>query len=165
MHAFNDSIINSMDTEKVTIPCFDSVVSPKLSKEKQKEALKRLPTDPNRTANLHCSLTIVIDMIYDLTVNTDTEDGLANGASCVVQFVEYNQTETNRPSIIWVQFDDEKTGRMTREKFQNRQFYHDLIDKKWTPSFDIERCFLHNKTKNFSKNTVSIATFSKKISS
>lgn len=132
-------------------------------RRKQREALKRLPTDPNRTANLHCSLTIVIDMIYDHTVTTDTEDGLANSVSCVVKFVEYKQTETNRPSIIWVQFEDEKAGRKTRQKFQNRQFYHDLIDKKSTPIFDIERCFLHNKN-TFSKNTVSVATFSRKIS-
>lgn len=67
---------------------------------KQNEATKRLPTDANKTANLHCSLVIVNEMMYDLTVNTDTEDGLANGASCVVKFVEYKRTEINRPSIF-----------------------------------------------------------------
>ena len=49
-------------------------------------------------------------MIYDLTVNINTEDGIANGDSCVVKLIEYKQAETARPSIIWVQFDDAKAG-------------------------------------------------------
>lgn len=80
MHCFNENIINNLDTERVTISCHDSLVAPKLSMVKQEEAINKLPTDPNKTANLHCSLTIVIGMIYDLTVNVNTEDGLANSA-------------------------------------------------------------------------------------
>ena len=33
----------------------------------------------------HQSLVIVVDMVNDLTVNLNTEDGLANGASCVIK--------------------------------------------------------------------------------
>ena len=147
MHLFNDFVINNMNTEKVIIECHDSVVSPKLTQEKQKETICNLPTDPSKTANLHCSLTIVVGMIYDLTVNTNTEDGLANGASCVVKSIEYKQKETNRPSIIWVAFDELNAGNDTRLKYKNRGFYHSGIHESWTPIFDIERTFLHyNKT-------------------
>ncbi|XP_060573123.1 uncharacterized protein LOC132731041 [Ruditapes philippinarum] len=145
MHIFNDTLLNSSNNQKVSILCHDSVVSPKLSKDKQEEAIKRLPTDPNRTANLHCSLDIVIGMLYDLTVNTNTEDGLANGASCVVKFIEYKLKETQRPSIIWVQFVDLKAGCGTRLKYKSRGFYHEQINENWTPTFDITRTFTYNK--------------------
>ena len=145
MHIFNETIINSMQSEKHTIPCHDSVVSPKLSKQKQDDSIRKLPTDPNKTSNLHCSLTIVVGMIYDLTVNINTEDGLANGASCVVKFVEFRQVETSRPSIIWVQFDDVKAGNETRIKYRNRGLYNEDINENWTPIFDIERSFTYNR--------------------
>ena len=141
MHLFNDSVISSMHTEKVIVPCHDSVASPKLSRDKQEEKIKQISTDPSKTASLHCSLTVVVDMIYDLNNNILTEDGLANGTSCVVKFIEYKQSVPNRPSIIWVQFDDEKAGMETREKFRNRGFYHDQINSNWTPIFDIKRTF------------------------
>ena len=79
-----------MQRDKVVIPCHDNVISPKLSRDKQSEAIRKLPTDPNNTANLHCSHTVVADMIYDLTVDINTEDGLVNGAFCVVQYIEYS---------------------------------------------------------------------------
>ena len=145
MHIFNESVINTMHTEKVIIPCHDSLVSPKMSKQKQDEAVKKLPTDPNKTSNLHCSLTVVVNMIYDLTVNINTEDGLANGASCTVKQIENKQTETSRPSIIWVQFHDEKAGMETRIKYRNRGFYNECINENWTPIFDIERTFTYNR--------------------
>lgn len=75
----------------------------------------------------------------------NTEDGLANGASCTVKQIEYKQSGTNRPSIIWVQFDDEKAGKETQSKCENRSFYHSNINKGWTPIFDIERTFLYNR--------------------
>ena len=145
MHLFNHSIISSMHAEKVIVPCHDSVVSPKLSKDKQDAKIKQISTDPSKTANLHCSLTVVVDMIYDINININTEDGLANGASCVVKFIEYKQAIQNRPSIIWVQFDNEKAGIETREKFKRRGFYHDKINDNWTPIFDIQRTFTNDR--------------------
>jgi hypothetical protein len=147
MHVFNDEIIRNMMTEKVVIPCLDTYVSPKLSKDKIDFALKNLKnvTDPNQTANLRYSLTVVVDMIYDLTVNIKTEDGLANGASCVVKLIECKLQTTTRPSIIWVQFDDKKTGTETRTKYKNRGLYHNNIDDNWTPIFDINRSFTYNR--------------------
>ena len=145
MHVFNDEIIRNIATEKVEIPCNDTLISPKLSKQNQEDALKKIPTDSNKTANLHCSVTVVVNMIYDLTVNINTEDGLANGASGVVKFIEYKQRETNRPSIIWVQFDDLNAGMETRVRYKNRGLYHSRINDSWTPIFDTERSFTYNR--------------------
>ncbi|KAH3892027.1 hypothetical protein DPMN_016138 [Dreissena polymorpha] len=72
MHSFNDSLISKMATEKVIISSFTSVVSPKLTRDKQENATRTLPNDPNKSSNLHSSLTVVVYMIYDLTVNIHT---------------------------------------------------------------------------------------------
>ena len=97
--------------------------------------------DSSVSLGLHSSLTVVIGMLYDLTVNIDTEDGLTNGASCTVKKVEYKQVETSRPSIIWVQFDCENIGPNRRNRYQRRGFYNESVDQHWTPIFYIERTF------------------------
>ena len=111
----------------------------------QNDILKRLPQDECNTMGLQYILTLVVCMIYDLTANLDTEYGLTNGASCVVKFVEYKQAGIDRPSIIWVKFNDKHTGFERRRKYQNRGFYHIGIDDSWTPIFDIERTFAYRR--------------------
>ena len=71
--------------------------------------------------------------------------GLTNGASCVVKKIENKQAETSRPSIIWVQFDDQRIGIERRSKYHSRGFYHGSIDQNWTPIFDTERTFQYRQ--------------------
>ena len=141
MHAFNDEIIHALKTEKVTVSCHDVILSPSMSYTDQKKLLSKLPKDSSHTANLHLSLVIVVDMIYDLTVNVNTEDGLANGASCVIKYIDYRKANNSRPSIIWVQFDDPQIGVQRRKQY--RRFYNEHIAESWTPVFDIERTFVY----------------------
>ena len=49
---------------------------------------------------------------------------------------------TNRPSIIWVLFDDPRVGRTTRVKY--RTLYNAGIHKDWTPVFDVQQTFIVN---------------------
>ena len=49
---------------------------------------------------------------------------------------------TNRPSIIWVLFDDPRIGRSAREKY--RALYNSSIKREWTPVFDVQRTFILN---------------------
>ncbi|XP_045212441.2 ATP-dependent DNA helicase pif1-like [Mercenaria mercenaria] len=141
MQAFNEKIINNINSQKVEISCHDSVVGANIPQDRQNDILKRLPRDACSTMGLHYSLTVVVGMLYDLTVNIDTENELTNGASCVVKDIEYKQAETNKPSIIWVRFDNPLIGNERRKKYHSRGFYHHLIDDSWTPIFDIERTF------------------------
>lgn len=46
MHMFNDVIISNMETEKVSIPCYDSVVSQTYQKTKKKKQLKEYQQIP-----------------------------------------------------------------------------------------------------------------------
>ena len=63
------------------------------------------------------SLTSVVGMIVAHTANVDVEDGLTNGATGVVKNIDYRVKETNRPSIIWVLFDDPRIGKTAQEKY------------------------------------------------
>ena len=100
MSIFNEQIINNLSTEKVTVAVHDTVISPSLKLAGQMKLNSRLPQDPTQTANLYHSLDILINMIYDLTVNVNTEDGLANGVSCILKYIDYRQAVILRPSII-----------------------------------------------------------------
>ena len=89
------------------------------------------------------SLTVVEGMIVVQTANVDVEDGLTNGATGVVKHIDFRWMEgTNRPSIIWILFDDPRVDRATREK--NRKFYNSSIHPNWTPVFEKQRTFIHS---------------------
>ena len=72
------------------------------------------------------SLTVVVGMIVVATANVDVEDGFTNGATGVVKQIDFRMEGTNRPSIIWVLFDDPRVGRTTREKY--RKLYNSSIN-------------------------------------
>ena len=88
------------------------------------------------------SLTVVVGMILVMITNVDLKDGLANGASGVVKYIDYRMEGTNRPSIIWVLFDDPRIGRSAREKY--RALYNSSIQSDWTSVFDVQRTFILN---------------------
>ena len=71
------------------------------------------------------SLTVVVGIIVVHTANVDVEDGLTNGATGVVKQIDFRMEGTNRPSIIWVLFDEHRVGRATRE--QCRKLYNSSI--------------------------------------
>ena len=75
MQDFNTKIMNRIDTHKIEIQCHDSIVGANVPQSSQNDILERLASDTNISMGLHPSLTVVIGMIYDLTVNLDTEDG------------------------------------------------------------------------------------------
>ena len=135
----NDKSLSQMPGEKVVIPCHDNVSANIPAKECQK-LIKSLPDGCQKTGNLMKSLTVVVGMIVVMTANVDVEDGLTNGATGVVKYMDYRREGTNRPSIIWVLFDDLRTGRSARGKY--RALYNSSIQREWTPVFDVQRTFI-----------------------
>ena len=122
-----------------SIEAHDTVLGDYTSKTKA-ATLERLShvTDPSKTANLVKTLDIAIGMQYDVSVNVFTEDGIFNGASCVLKHVQY-RPESSIPKILWVQFLKERTGKMTRDKYSH--YYTTGIQRQWTPLFYVERTF------------------------
>ena len=138
----NDKILSQMQGEKVVIPCHDSVVSTNIPAKECQKLIKSLPDDCQKTGNLMKSFTVVVGMIVVMTANVEVEDGLTNGASGVVKYIDYRMEGTNLPSIIWVLFDDPRIGRSAREKY--RALYNSSIQREWTPIFDVQRTFVLN---------------------
>ena len=81
-------------------------------------------------------------MIVAMTANVDVEDGLTNGATGAVKYIDYRMEITNRPSIMWVLFDDPRIGRSARAIY--RALYNSSIQREWTPVFDVHRTFILN---------------------
>ena len=97
-------------------------------------------------------LTLATRIIYDLTVNTDAQDGLFNGAECTLKYIDYQQPNghprlnINLPCILWVNYHENNVGLNQRQKY--KQWYNDRIDPLWTP------VFLHTRTFNYNKRSI-----------
>ena len=143
----NDTILSQLPGEKIVIPCHDIVVTQNIPAKRCQSLIAGLPKEYGKTGQLMKSLTVVEGMIVVHTANVDVEDGLTNGATGVVKHIDFRWMEgTNRPSIIWILFDDPRVGRATREK--NRKFYNSSIHPNWTPVFEIQRTFIQLGFKN-----------------
>ena len=90
------------------------------------------------TGGLKSNLKLAVGLQYDCTVNLDVEDGLTNGATCILKKIEY-KIDSPKPSIVWVEFTDLKIGTTCRHKYAN--YYNKTIKKTWTPIFAVSRTF------------------------
>ena len=124
------------------IPCHESVVSANIPTKECHKLIKSLPDDCQKAGNLMKSLIVVVGMIVVMTANVDVEDGLTNNASGVVKYIDYRMEGINRPSTIWVLFDDPRIGRSARQKY--KALYNSSIQSEWTPVFDVQRTFILN---------------------
>ena len=123
IYKHNEKIMNGIDGEEVDIPCLDTVASANISQKRARELISKLPDDPEKTANMEKVLTVKVGMKYNISVNVNVEDGLANGTTGKVKFIEYKIEGSNRPSIIWMKFEDPRIGKATREKYFQRGFF------------------------------------------
>ena len=64
---------------------------------------------------LYTVVLIAVGAKYDLTANVNVTDGMANGAECIVEKIDYRVTNSNRPSIIWVSFPQNNIGKSHRK--------------------------------------------------
>ena len=83
------------------------------------------------------TLPTAINLVFAITVNIKTDDGLINHATCVLKKIQYLEQSTKQmPSILWVYFEDMKIGQQWRYRY--KRFYNLEIDKTWTPIFAID---------------------------
>ena len=87
-------------------------------------------------------LDLGVGLIYGVSCNLNTEDGLINGAECVLKMIEYRQDEV-RPdqqhvAILWMEFSDAMIGRQRRSRYKNL-YKADVHQDTWTPIFAVKR--------------------------
>ena len=71
-----------------------------------------------------------------MTINNDTSDGLVNGATGILQRIEYGtrkDTQARVPCILWIEFDDPTVGKEKRANSKARYLHDNTILKTWTP--------------------------------
>jgi hypothetical protein len=97
----------------------------------QEKILSKIPDDASKTMGLQKILNLGKGPPYELCLNIDVSDGLANGTPCIIKMFDYRVENSNRCSIIWVEFEDVKTGMHWRKKYCN--LYRRNISVGWTP--------------------------------
>jgi ATP-dependent DNA helicase PIF1 len=75
------------------------------------------------TFGLHQRLELKLTARVMLVKNLDIEDGLFNGASGLLEYIEYRG---GRPFTLWIAFDDERVGQNTRRTRRNFQLANDI---------------------------------------
>ncbi|CAF1165430.1 unnamed protein product [Rotaria magnacalcarata] len=120
--AYNTKVLANLNTEGATANAYDFCIGDGLVslKEKVLNNVKNLKT--TETYGLPLKIDLEVGAKYTLTVNSDTEDGLVNGACGKLVMIDYGKLQkTNEtvPCRIWIKFNEEKTGRKARANFHN----------------------------------------------
>ena len=143
VNSYNETVFNRAITEKTSVQASSVVVGDVTDTVRQK-TFKHLQEDQkytlhSNTGGLRTVLNLAISLHYDCTVNLDVDDGLTNGATCVLKHIEY-KGESHTPAILWVEFIDSRIAKQWRQKYRN--FYtSNNIAQVWTPIFAVTRTF------------------------
>ncbi|CAF4902863.1 unnamed protein product, partial [Rotaria magnacalcarata] len=148
--AYNTKVLVSLNTEGATANAYDFCVGDGLAsiKEKVLSNVKNLKTA--ETYGLPLKIDLKVGAKYMMTVNSDTEDGLVNGACGKLVMIDYGKLQkTNEtvPCRIWIKFNEEKTGRKARVNFHNVMPNRN-IDSSLTPIEPVIRQ-INTKSTNF----------------
>ena len=142
VRTFNSRAFVMANTEKAQVKAI-STVTGNVSKSVRDKVLAHLANDKKyqnhlETGGLCTTLDLAVGLHYDCTVNLDVEDGLTNGATCVLERIEYKE-DIKVPAILWVRFLDNKVGRNWRQKYSG--LYSKQKNKALTPLFATTRTF------------------------
>ena len=137
--------LNSPMNKKVEISSIDVAVGD-VSKTVKTRILQRVSKHHTKTMGLMGKLPVALNQHVDISINVNVSDGLTNGATGVVKFIDYRVPNSERCSIIWIRFDCQTVGQNTRSKYSS--LYKSGIAKTWTPVFEISRQFSVGKNRD-----------------
>jgi hypothetical protein len=138
VESFNSHVFNISPHDKVLVTCIDSAVGA-ISHDMAEHALNLIPTDARKTMQLAQQIQLAIGCRYELSLNLNISDGLANGAGGVLKQFQLTSTDRSASGILWMQFDDPVIGSQAR--LQNRSIFTNEIDLLWTPIHPVCRQF------------------------
>jgi len=141
----NMHVYQTSTSDKYSIKAVDTVVGA-VSDSVISRVLGMIPSDPRKTMKLPSQLDLVIGGWYELTINVDVTDGLANGAGGIVKSVHLTGDNNYASGIVWMQFDDIKIGSQTRST--KKQLVTPKIDNSWTPIQPVSRQFQVGRSQN-----------------
>ena len=140
---YNQTIMEQSDGKIDVLYAIDTVSSD-LPKSEQQKVLAAAKVKPQSAAgNLPFELTVKEGLCYDITANIRPDDGLVNGAECVVKLVDSTIAD-NLPICIWVKFASAEIGSSLRKTVA--QQFKQFTQKKWTPIAPIQRTFVASRS-------------------
>jgi len=135
---FNMSVYDSCTEKKCLINSVDSVVGA-ISEHMTSHVLNMIPTDSRKTMQLPSVLPLAVGCRYEISVNVNVTDGLANGAGGVIKYLQLTSDRPTASGTVWVLFDDSRVGVQTRS--DNQSLYRPNINPEWTPIQPLSRQF------------------------
>ena len=136
VNAHNETVLNALTTEGCRFIDIDSLVGDTAGgiADKLREVLKQLKVSD--TQGLPYELYLKLAARYLMTLNSDIQDGLVNGATGILQRIEYGtkrNTLERVPCILWIEFDDPTVGKEKRAESKYRYLRNKTIQSNWTP--------------------------------
>ena len=136
VNAHNETVLNALTTEGCRFIAIDSLVGDTAGgiTDQLREVLKQLKVSD--TQGLPYELYLKLAARYLMTLNSDIQDGLVNGATGILQRIEYgtkSDTLERVPCILWIQFDDPTVGKEKRAESKYRYLRNKTIQRNWTP--------------------------------
>ena len=138
----NQSMFESISTEKAEISCIDTVLGEDTENIKQRILDQLKGKKINNTGNLSENLQVAVGLCYDTTHNVSVSDGICNGTPCVLKKIHYMEKQKSVPSCLWVEFLEESVGRNTRKEYSHYYKKYPEISKEWTPIWFVKRTFI-----------------------
>ena len=136
VNVHNESVLNVLSTEGYKFIAIDSLAGDTGGEltEKLIDTIKQLKVSD--TQGLPYELYLKLSARYLMTLNNDTSDGLVNGATGILQRIEYgtrSDTQTRVPCVLWMEFDDPTVGKEKRANSKACYLRDSTILKSWSP--------------------------------
>ena len=115
----NERVYLNCGSEKLEIQA-DHVTSGNPSEEARGKCLLIVKTAAKYSEVLCLKrvLKVGVGLAYTTSVNIKTDDGLINGATCILKKIHcFKSNASKHPDILWVLFDDETIGKLWRQKY------------------------------------------------
>jgi hypothetical protein len=138
VNSHNSLVFISSPSPKYTVKAVDTVVTA-VSADITSRVLSMVPSDERKTMQLPTSLDLLVAGRYELSLNFNINDGLANGAAGTIRKVFIPGSQKHASGIVWIQFDDDRIGQQTR--LEQRTLFTLDISPSWTPIFPVSRQF------------------------
>lgn len=87
---YNKELFEKCTEEKCSIECKDAILGNVLEKD-MASIFNKISSDPKRTASLSKVVDVGVGLTYDIILNIDVKDGLANGTTGQVKRIEYKE--------------------------------------------------------------------------
>ena len=113
---YNKNKIKSFKGEEFTSRAYDHISADISENQKDKLLMSLKCKKTSESSGLPYEVLFKVGIKYMLTNNIDVQDGLVNGACCVLKKITF---KCDKISKIWIDFDFDKVGRNARNKLKD----------------------------------------------